>query len=108
MDLVKFLSPDVGAIGILVLIVFLILWGVLLPKATVRSLLTAKDEQIALYKSAYEKSMETIGIKDQQIGQLMEMARTTTHVIEAIPQAITPERGDGHAALDPANVREDR
>jgi uncharacterized oligopeptide transporter (OPT) family protein len=108
MDFSKFLTPDVGAIGILVIVVMLILWGILLPKATVRSLLIAKDEQIALYKTAYEQGLETIGVKDRQIGQLMEMARTTTHVIEAIPQAITPEGGNHRAALDPADVREDR
>jgi uncharacterized oligopeptide transporter (OPT) family protein len=108
MDFSGFISPNVGAVGILVLVVLLILWGILLPRATVRSLLIAKDEQIALYKTAYERSMETIGIKDRQIGQLMEMAKTTTHVIEAIPHAITPEGGNHHAALDQASVREDR
>lgn len=100
MEFTKFLTPDVGAIGILVLVVLLILWGILLPKATVRSLLTAKDEQIDLYKAAYEKGLETIGIKDQQIGQLMEMARTTTHVIESLPRAITPEEGEDRESVD--------
>ena len=106
MDFSKFLTPDVGAIGILVIVVMLILWGILLPKATVRSLLASKDEQIALYKDAYEKSMETIGNKDRQIGQLIEMGETTRHVIESIPKAISPERGGGHA-LGSEDLEED-
>lgn len=108
MDFTKLLSPDIGAIGILVMVVMLILWGILLPKATVRSLLASKDEQIALYKDAYEKSMETIGIKDRQIGQLIEMGETTRHVIESIPKAISPGREDDHDELDPSPVRQDR
>jgi hypothetical protein len=101
MEFGKFLSPDVGAVGVLILVVLLILWGLLLPKSTVKSLLDAKDEQVELYKTAYRDAMETVGIKDRQIGQLMEMARTTTHVIEALPGAIGRDGGDTHA-LDPA------
>jgi hypothetical protein len=100
MDFTRFLNPNIGAVGILVLVVLLILWGLLLPRSTVKALLDAKSEQISLYKSAYEASMETVGIKDRQIGQLMEMARTTTHVIEALPGAIEREGGADRAAMD--------
>lgn len=97
MNFERFFSPDVGAVGILVLVVLLILWGMLLPRSTVRALLAAKDEQITLYRDAYEKSAKTVEIQNRQIGQLMEMARTTTHVIEAIPAALPRGREDGHA-----------
>jgi uncharacterized oligopeptide transporter (OPT) family protein len=106
-DFSRFLSPDVGAVGVLVLVVLLILWGMLLPRSTVNSLLRSKDEQIKLYREAYETSTQTVGVKDRQIVQLMEMARTTTHVIEAIPAAIHHERGD-ERALDQTNSGEGR
>lgn len=101
MDFEKFVSPDVGAVGVLVLVVLLILWGKLLPRGTVKSLLDAKDEQIRIYRDAYDKSAKTVEIQNRQIGQLMEMARTTTHVIEALPAALPVGREDGHA-MDPA------
>lgn len=102
MDWSKFFTPDVGAIGILVTVIFLILWGMLVPKSTLNSMLQVKDQQIDMYKTAYETSMDAVRIRDEQIGQLMDMARTTERVIESLPQAASERRGrDPMDAEDP-------
>jgi hypothetical protein len=86
-DLTKFVTPSMGATGILVLVVLLILWGKLVPKAVLDDMRSDKDKQIETWKDAYHRSEEARAVQAGQITTLMEVARTTEHVIGALPAA---------------------
>lgn len=82
-----FLTPTLGATGLLALGVLLIMFGRLVPGTTVDKITRAKDAEIALWKAAYERSEAAHVLKDRQITALMDAGRTTTHVLEAMHQA---------------------
>lgn len=101
-DWPAFLTPTIGAAGLLTLVVLLILWGKLVPRSVMEDLRRDKDAQIATWKAAYERSEEAREIMRHQITSLLEMARTTTHVIEAIPKAAASvnHKGGGQQYVD--------
>lgn len=100
MDWTAVLTPSLGATGLLAVVVILVLTGRLVPKSTVDELRTDKDKQIEIWKTAYETSMSAQEIQRGHITALLEANRTTTHVIQAIPQAVhLNNEGGGHAAL---------
>lgn len=83
----SFLTPTLGATGLLTLVVLLIMFGRLVPSTTVEKITRAKDAEIDLWRQAYERSEAAHVLKDRQISALMDAGRTTTHVLEAMHQA---------------------
>lgn len=94
-DWTTFLTPTLGATGLLTLVVLLVLWGRLVPRSVLEDLIKDKDAQIDVWKAAYERSEKARDIQRQQLSDLLEMARTTTHVIQAIPQAAASVNSQG-------------
>lgn len=96
MDYQAFLTPTLGIGGIIVLVIVMILRGDLVPRRQADAVNAVKDEQIALYKGLYEGAMTLGQERDRQIASLMETARTTRRVLEAIPEAARSAGGDDH------------
>lgn len=87
MDWTAMLTPSLGATGLLAAFVIAILTGRLLPKASVEERLADKDKQIDTWRTAYERALEVQDEQRRHISALLEANRTTTHVIQALPQA---------------------
>lgn len=85
MDFTTILNPATGATGILTLVVLLVLWGKIVPRSTLDDMRADKDKQIETWRSAYEKSETAREIQRAQITDLLEIARTTNTVIQALP-----------------------
>jgi hypothetical protein len=87
MDYTAFLTPTLGATGLLALVVLMILRGSLVSRRVHDDLRNDKDKQIEIWKTAYDTSMSIQAVQREQISALLEATRTTTHVIQALPQA---------------------
>lgn len=87
MDWTHYLTPTLGASGLLAAVVFMILTGRLLPRAAVEERMSDKDKQIDTWQSAYQRALEVQDVQRRQIQELLEANRTTTHVIQALPSA---------------------
>lgn len=101
MDWSAFLTPTIGATGLLALVVILILRGSLIPRRNVEDLIKDKDRQIETWRAAYENGQKTQEVQRQQISALLDATRTTTHVLEALPRAAGLNERSRHA-LAPA------
>lgn len=88
MDWTAALTPTIGATGLLAGFVLAILTGRLVPKASLDDLRADKDKQIEIWRTAYETSMATQEVQRQQLSALIDANRTTTRVIQAIPEAV--------------------
>lgn len=87
MDWVHYLTPSLGATGLLAAVVIMILLGRLLPKSAVEERIADKDRQIETWRTAYERSQEVQDRQREHISALLEATRTTTRVIQALPSA---------------------
>ncbi len=87
-------SPATGATGTLVLVVLMILRGLLIPRKIHEERVSDKDKQIDLWRTAWEKSEEAARIQRDQLSMYLELARTTTAVMQAIPSANEQGRHD--------------
>lgn len=93
MDYTALLTPSLGAGGLLAVVIFMILTGRLIPRNQVDDLRTDKDQQIEIWKAAYEKAMEGQVVQREHIRALMEANETTTRVIQALPGGSEDRRG---------------
>lgn len=93
MDYTQFLTPTLGAAGLVVLAVLMLFRGDIVPRRRVDAELKQKDELITLWKDAYQKSEEQHAKKDALISGLLETARTTRNVLTALPEAAALEGG---------------
>jgi hypothetical protein len=96
-----YLTPTVGATGLLALVVVLIFRGSLVPRSTVDQMRNDKDEQIKVWREAYEKSSKAGELKDHQINSLLEATKTTNHVVTAMSEAAGLSSGRSRHALAP-------
>lgn len=96
MDYTTFLTPSLGIGGIVLLAVIMLMRGDLVSRKQVDALLVAKNEQIELYKTAYDKSEKAHGEKDKLLAALMDTARTTRSVLDAVSQAAGQNEGSPH------------
>jgi hypothetical protein len=87
MDYADFLTPTIGATGLLALVVIMVLRGSLVPRSYLDDLRHDRDEQIRIWREAYEHSQKAQDTQRDQITALLESARTTTHVLQALPEA---------------------
>lgn len=85
MDWTSALTPSLGATGLLAVVVIMILTGKLVPKSQMDDVRSDKDKQIEIWRAAYETSMSAQEVQREQISALLEAAKTTTHVIQALP-----------------------
>lgn len=90
MLLASIITPAIGATSVLAVMVILILTGRIVPRSALRDLRKDKDKVIDLWQSAHDKQVQINLLQQQQIIAMMEMARTTTHVLESLPTA--PDR----------------
>lgn len=95
MDFSKFLVPNLGFGGVVLLMVLMVLWGKLVPRASYEERIKDKDQQIAEWRDAYLKSEMAREVMRGQITELLQLARTTTHVMTAVQEAAG--RSDGRA-----------
>lgn len=98
MDYAHFLTPSLGIGGIVLLAVIMLLRGDIVPRRQVDAELKQKDEAIALWKDAYQRSETQNERKDALISGLMETAQTTRNVLHALPEAARLNEGGNHAA----------
>jgi hypothetical protein len=82
-----FLTPTLGVGGLLVLAVLMLLRGDIIPRKQVDAELRQKNDAIALWKDAYERSEAQHVKKDALIAGLMETAQATRSVLHALPEA---------------------
>lgn len=102
MDWSSYLTPTIGATGLLALAVILIFRGSLVPKSTVDQMRRDKDEAIQMWRTAYEKSQAAGELKDRQIDTLLEATRTTSAVVTAVQEAAGLNSGRSRHALAPS------
>lgn len=96
MNWAHYLTPSLGATGLLAAVVIMVLTGRLLPRTNVQERLAEKDRQIETWRTAYERAQEVQDRQREHISALLEATRTTTRVIQALP---------GAAGLNERNAR---
>lgn len=83
-----------GAAGLVVLIVILVLRGHLVPRSVLRDVRADRDLRIAeimherdTWRAAYETSEAGRHLAEEQNRELLELSRTATHFLTALPSA---------------------
>lgn len=97
-----FLTPTLGAGGVVLLVVLMILRGALVPRSTVDMMRTDKDQQVDLWRALAEGRQQLIDIQQTQLDMLMGTAQTTERVLDAVSEAARNNRGGGGRVLDQA------
>lgn len=65
--------------------VLLVLRGQLIPRQVHEDRMADKDKQIEFLQLGYDREVTRNAVLTEQVGLMMEVARTTEHVIRAIP-----------------------
>lgn len=94
MDLATWSATEWSAAGLLSLAVLLILWGKLVPKSVVNDIRNDRDARLVEarsetddWKVAYQAVEEARRLQAQQLGELLELAKTTDHLIRSLDKA---------------------
>lgn len=86
MDLISTLPiGSLGASGILVIVVLLVLRGGLIPRQVHEDRMKDKDAQVEYYRTAYEREVARGVELTSQVTTLMEVASTAEHVLTSLP-----------------------
>lgn len=97
-----FLTPTLGAGGVVLLVVLMVLRGALVPRSTVDLVVQDKDRQIDVWRSLADGRKEMIDLQQSQLDLLMGTAVTTERVLDAVSEAARANReGGGGRALAP-------
>lgn len=72
---------QVAFAGLITLFVWMIFTGRLVPKSTTDDVRSERD----VWKQAYFTEAKAGVVKDGQINELMELARTSTHALASLP-----------------------
>lgn len=94
------LTPSLGSAGLLAVVVVMVLTGRLVPRSVLEDLRSDKDAQIDTWKTAYEKAMTGQDVQREHVSALLDANRTTTHVIQSLPQAVHLDERSSRAALE--------
>lgn len=92
------LSPIAGILsafgwgGIVVLAVWLIFTGRLIPRSTVDKVLQQAGEEAARWRQAYENSEAARALDRQTAMKALEGTQTTTHVVKALTEVIADNK----------------
>lgn len=84
---------DLGAGGILAVVVVLIIMGKLVPKGTTTQLLSVKDQQIEYLRDAHESEMQISTELAKQNTALLEGAQVSIKVAEALRERLPQTEG---------------
>jgi hypothetical protein len=95
----SFLTPTLGAGGVVLLVVLMVLRGLLVPRSTVDLVVQDKDRQIDVWRALAEGRLEMIELQQSQLDLLMGTARTTERVLDAVSEAARINREGGGRAL---------
>lgn len=98
-----FLTPTLGAGGVLMLVVLMVLRGLLVPRSTVDMIREDKQQQVELWKALAEGRQQLIDVQQSQLDMLMGTAQTTERVLDAVSEAARIGQGGGGRALDQAS-----
>jgi hypothetical protein len=89
-----------GAAGVLIVVVLAIVTGRLVPRRSLDDVRTDRDARLAEEKARGDEWRAAAQIQDarndllsQQVGQLLDAARTTNSLIEGLRQASKERRG---------------
>lgn len=100
MDWTAYLTPSLGATGLLAAVVLMVLTGRLQPKASVDERLADKDRQIETWHAAYERALEIQAEQRTQLAAMVTANETATKVLQAIPRAVDLAAGTGGTARE--------
>jgi hypothetical protein len=82
-DIFGFTPTDLGAAGLLVLVVLLILTGRLVPRTTLVDMREERDT----WRAAHGESERARQAEREQVTELLELSRTAGHVLTSLPRA---------------------
>ncbi|MCY0919595.1 MULTISPECIES: hypothetical protein [unclassified Streptomyces] len=101
MDTLFGVSPtDLGAAGLVVLVVLLILTGRLVPRSTLLDMREERDT----WRSAHGKSEAARQAEREMTTELLELSRTAGHVLTSLPRST---EGVADARLAEAHDRQE-
>jgi len=92
---------DIGAVGLVVMVVVLIFKGEIIPRPTYENMLKAKDGEIDMLKEAYRMSEAARAISADTDKELLELSRLTVHIVKSI-QAQAQANGVKHEMAEQA------
>lgn len=81
----SFITPTVGATGLLAVVVGLILLGKLVPKSSVDDMRRDKDQQIQLWHQAYENTVAANNIERENAKSLFSLAESVMQYLDQRP-----------------------
>lgn len=87
---------DIGATAVLVVVVWLILAGRLVPRSTLEDVRADRDARLAeahQWREAWKERGEVVRDLMRQNSRLIEVGETSAHVLTSLPR----EGGDEHA-----------
>lgn len=76
-----------GAVGLLGAVAWMVFTGRLIPASTVDKMLAVKQEEIAALNRGYDAEKARNELLTIQVGELMELSRTATAALNALPRA---------------------
>lgn len=86
-------AADLSTAGLLGLAVLFVMLGLLIPRWVVTQMRRDRDDRLAEarsetsdWKVAYQASEEARAVQAKQLGELLELAKTTDHFIRSLPQ----------------------
>jgi hypothetical protein len=82
-EIFGFSPTDLGAAGLLVLVVLLILTGRLVPRSTLLDMREERDT----WRAAHTESEAARQAEREQVTELLELSRTAGHVLTSLPRA---------------------
>lgn len=90
-------GPTGGALGLLSFVAVLVFTGRLMPSGTVAKLLAGRDERIAELKALLDEARADSRRKGEQLGEFVEIGRTSAHVLEEIRRIAKEGPGEDDA-----------
>lgn len=75
---------DIGAIGLVVMVVVLIFKGEIIPRTTYENMIKSKDDENTMLKEAYRMSEAARAIGAETDKELLELSRLTVHIVKSI------------------------
>jgi hypothetical protein len=75
---------DVGAIGLVVMVVVLIFKGEIIPRTTYENMLKSKDAENDMLKEAYRMSEAARATSAETDKELLELSKLTVHIVQSI------------------------
>lgn len=76
-----------GAASLLAAVAWLVFTGKLIPASVVDKMIAVKNDEITTLRQGYNAEQERNAILTGQVGELMELSRTTVGIVKALPRA---------------------